>query len=930
MTTSNHLPIFIRAYVENRQKPPRRSSSTRLDRPSRWSVIFDCETTTDPGQALRFGFYQVRDGQKLHEDGVFYDASSLSADDLSSLKNYAARHDLVFRTVRDFIEEVFLKFGFYRRGAIVGFNLPFDISRLAIRHAPARGRPMHGGFSFTLTENTFAPHVRIRHLSRRSALIDFSIPHGPDAAPSRSMRKRGQKRSANRGYFFDAKTLAGALTARSFTLASLCGELGTDTRKHETDEHGGPVTEDYLRYARADVQATWECHCRLLARYAAYGLDVPPHKILSEASIGKACLQKMSVKPLLECQPDFLREMFGRILGAYYGGRAEVRIRREVREVRYCDFKAMYPTVNTLIGLWRFVIGDGLVWRDGTEQARSLLQSVTFEDLQLKHTWRQLTVIARVRPDRDLLPVRAKYDGKSLTIGLNYMTCRDPLWFTLADLLAAKLLTGKTPEIEEAIIFEPGPVQEGLQPVTLLGRDEFNVDPTADDMFRRLVDLRDQADKRHGNAIKIINNSMSYGIAIEINRDDAAKCADLDVYGPTGGRRTRNVAVEEPGTFFNPLLGAIITGAARLMLAVGERLVLDESLEWVFCDTDSLAIARPGDMDRGEFARRVDRVVAWFEALNPYAKPGSILKVEDLNRDPKTGLEVPLYAWAISAKRYALFNVDQNGKPHLRKVSQHGLGHLMPPYEGEIDETRTPNLGVPPWHRHLWQRIVEAALAGTPDRVDLDYHPNFELPALSRYGATTPEQLGWFKTWNEGKPYREQVKPFNFLTVFMEEAFLSPIPDDQAEAIRGKGRPRKRSVSPVAPFHRDPTQAILQAFDRHTGNPVASGILKTYQQALRSYHLSCEGKFENGAFLDRGTTRRRHAVATEVRLIGKEANRVDLDQPGDAPTDYGNLQHTKSLVEMLVVSALRSGTMKPSRRRAEAAQGSNTPRLAKT
>ena len=34
-------------------------------------------------------------------------------------------------------------------------------------------------------------------------------------------------------------------------------------------------------------------------------------------------------------------------------------------------------------------------------------------------------------------------------------------------------------------------------------------------------------------------------------------------------------------------------------------------------------------------------------------------------------------------------------------------------------------------------------------------------------------------------------------------------------------------------------------------------------------------------------TRRRHIVASEVRLIGKEANRVDVDQPGDAAADYG-------------------------------------------
>ena len=40
------------------------------------------------------------------------------------------------------------------------------------------------------------------------------------------------------------------------------------------------------------------------------------------------------------------------------------------------------------------------------------------------------------------------------------------------------------------------------------------------------------------------------------------------------------------------------------------------------------------------------------------------------------------------------------------------------------------------------------------------------------------------------------------------------------------------------------------------------------------YHLSPESKFENGRFLDRGRTERRHIVATEFVLIGKEANMV--------------------------------------------------------
>jgi hypothetical protein len=296
-------------------------------------------------------------------------------------------------------------------------------------------------------------------------------------------------------------------------------------------------------------------------------------------------------------------------------------------------------------------------------------------------------MLVRVRPDGDLLPVRTKYDDKSNTIGVHHLTCVEPLWFTMADLIASKILPGKIPKIEEALRFEPGPIQPGLRPINLLGRSELRIDPENHDLFRHLVNLRDKAEGDTKNAIKTINNATSYGVFIEINRDDAAKSEALNVFGPDGtGRTVRDTAVEEPGRFFNPLLGALITGATRLMLALAERRTLDEGLGWVFCDTDSLAIARPEGVSREAFLACVARVVDWFRPLNPYEKEGSILKVEDLNFDPETVEDRPLFAFAISAKRYALFNLDASGGPVLRKASQHGLGHLMPLYKGSEHE----------------------------------------------------------------------------------------------------------------------------------------------------------------------------------------------------------------------------------------------------
>ena len=137
----------------------------------------------------------------------------------------------------------------------------------------------------------------------------------------------------------------------------------------------------------------------------------------------------------------------------------------------------------------------------------------------------------------------------------------------------------------------------------------------------------------------------------------------------------------------------LITGAARLMLALAERLTLDHGLEWVFCDTDSLAIAKPEGMDMNEFEKKAFHVIDWFISLNPYKKPGSILKIEDINDGKDENSLKPLYCLAISAKRYALFNLDKSGRPILRKASAHGLGHLMEPYSKNEALCGTPVLG---------------------------------------------------------------------------------------------------------------------------------------------------------------------------------------------------------------------------------------------
>src|SRR5215469_15337697 len=58
----------------------------------------------------------------------------------------------------------------------------------------------------------------------------------------------------------------------------------------------------------------------------------------------------------LERQPDFPKEYLGYATSAFVGGRTSAHIRKFAVPVVYTDFLSMYPTVNCLMDLWRFVI----------------------------------------------------------------------------------------------------------------------------------------------------------------------------------------------------------------------------------------------------------------------------------------------------------------------------------------------------------------------------------------------------------------------------------------------------------------------------------------------------------------------------------------------------------------------------------------------
>jgi len=868
--------IATRAYTEMLEEKPGKVSSSisRRSKPKKvsdYTLVFDTETSVDYSQKLRFGFYQLYHLERLIETGLFIREENLSKNDLKIIHSFIKNNPHIkLLSYTDFIDDIFYEFCYENEGVCVGFNLPFDISRLCYKYNPCRLASMRGGFTLHLSENTFHPAVQIKHLSVRSSLIKFvAQPKFPGSTKNKSFR----------GRFVDVSTLASAMYSSHWSLDRLAKHLQTPSQKHTTDEHGR-LSLQYLVYGLQDVQVTYECYIALKDLYESYHLNTPLHSIYSEASIGKAYLSAMGITPYLKTDNILSPEITGYIMSTYYGGRSEVHVRKTITQIAYCDFLSMYPTVCTLMGLWTFVISNGIHAhsdRYTQESISQFLDTVTVDIMQDKSVWKTLQVIVKIQPDNDIVPIRTKYDLTGNNIGINYCTSNTPLWYTLADCISSKLLTGKTPTVLEAIVFTPADTQDGLSPINITGNSEYHINPLEDDFYKRLIELRstvkdvikhtDNPEEKSRldatqQALKICANATSYGIFVEVNVEQYLQAKEVICYSGNESFHTTSQNVEKPGKFFNPLLSTLITGAARLMLTLAECLANREGLSWVFCDTDSMGLCMGDLSDNSNLYTQVENVTQFFDKLNPYdfKKPKQLFKLEEQNYHWETGILYPLYGYAVSSKRLCMFNIDGATTPVMRKISAHGLGHLLAPYyTHNTDDIPSPvvslhDLGnVSLWHYDLWYYYIQTELHGN-NRISLAGLPRLDIPVVCRYAATTPDLISWFTTYNTGKSINDQVKPFNFLLRLM----MKPLSD--------------HNYKPIAIFSKKSSEIYQQVYDRETMIKIPVSELITYSELLDNYHIHPEAKFDNGGYDSVGFTTRKNITVGYVECIGKESN----------------------------------------------------------
>lgn len=764
--------IFVRAHTVV-------SKNKRSQRPSlaKWPkivLVIDTETTIDTVQKLTFGVYRRCKlglaGYQCVEEGLFYE-DGLDMKQRKVLERYVddpknfpgievkmfpppTRLNLCNRS--DFVERVFWKA--IRKGAmVVGFNLPFDLSRLAVKSCAAD----NGGWSLVLSlrksrktgemePNPERPRVVITSKDSKIAFIGLSSIRHPEEWPPESR-------------FLDLRTLAWALRDQSYNLESACEDFGVPGKmKHKP---AGRVTVSEIEYCRQDVRATSGLLNAMKKEFDQHPFELHADRAYSPASLAKSYLDAMNIA-LPEAKFNVSDRELGIAMQSYFGGRAEIRIRKTPVPVVLTDFTSQYPTVNALLGNWEVLTAKSVSFEDCTTEVRKMLRGVKLEDTFYPAFWRRLSFFALTLPDKDILPVRTVYNGRTQNIGLNYLTSEQPIWFAGPDLVASALQTGRAPHIIKAIRMVPHGRQSGLKTTNLAGM--VAISPKSDDFFCRVIEQKSvhkPKNKPLAHFLKILGNSGSYGLFVEVNQGKTSKPVNVKVFSGERSFEMPCSTVEKAGHWYFPPLASLIAAGGRLLLAMLEKSVAEAGGSYLFCDTDSLCIVSnergglvpcPGGTRKLDDGREAVKALSWkedetiagrFNKLNPYNRSlvPEFLKIENINfvdSDPHK-LRRQLFGYAISAKRYVLYS-QKGADISILKASGHGLGYLYPPKVGFNKDANAPK-----WIVEAWNWLLRNEL-GLPSQEPawLDY------PAMMRMALTSPNVM------RAHRP--EWLSPFNF------------------------------------------------------------------------------------------------------------------------------------------------------------------------
>jgi hypothetical protein len=453
--------------------------------------------------------------------------------------------------------------------------------------------------------------------------------------------------------------------------------------------------------------------------------------------------------------------------------------------------------------------------------------------------------------------------------------------------VASRLFRGKSVHIVKAIRMVAHGCQSELQSTNLGGM--VSIDPAKEDFYRKVIEQRiahKSKNKPIANFLKVLANSGSYGLFVEVNTETNTKEKNVRYFsGERSGRKLTNY-VEKPGAWYFPPLASLITSGGRLLLAMLEKSVQNQSGSYLFCDTDSMCIV--GSKQRrlvpcigGQFKlngedavktlslKQVESIAHKFNKLNPYDPKlvQDILKIEDINHidsDPNKSYR-QLIGYAVSAKRYTLFTESKDGIS-IEKASGHGLGYLFAPKERNSDENDADDEPeeTPKWVIEAWEYLLRKEFGLEQKK------PSWlKLPAMMRMVMSSPNVLrigrpDWLAPFNfflfpilgiDGYPLGHDKETFQFITRFETDR-------KKWSKLKGinlrDGHTFQISMIPNSSWQNvfpDSFQVILNQY-----------LAKPEVKSLAPDGTVCDGKTT-------GLLRRGNIVARSLVPVGKETDR---------------------------------------------------------
>jgi hypothetical protein len=852
--------------------------------------VLDCETELHGAQRLLVACYryvrvtwhrQVPTLTTIQEGLIVPDElGARDPDALALVHDYARRHDpsvdlshrdatrsLLVLTRAEFCERMLWGACWRNRATLVGFNLGFDISRLRLSWHEGRGRHK-GAFVLRLWEyqggdNRFRPNVVARRLDNRRSLFSWTGVLDPpdDGAPHRSTDD----------HFLDLRTLSFALTNASHSLESACAAFHVDYRKRPATL--GAIGPDLLDYVREDVDAATRLAEATLAEFHRHPVTLSADRAYSPAAIGAAYFRRIGIRPP-RAHAEISSAQISQAMAAFYGPRVEVRIRHLPVPVSLVDFSSQYANVARLLGLWDLLAAERLVAVDATAEVRALVASSDFESVFDPDFWRGLVGVALIRASGDHMPTRAWFAGPGDVprVGLGPLESDRLLPVSLADAVAAKLATGRAPEIISAWRVLGEGRSKRLRVAWLGSKVRF--DPYSDDWWATLIDARGRlGPSLLANGLKAQGNGTAYGNWIRL--DQQARPDIVTVFDRAGGEGRQTVdRPEEPFAWTFPPFAAAVTGGDRLLMALLERLLANSGGMFASANTDSATVvscpaerlvACPGGPEKLPDGRDAIRALSWRqvdEVRESFLSLGT-----GLNLTPENfldGSRHQLHAVGIAGSRVILYREIAGGRRRIVKRSEVALGDLRSPLgpgslQTFIDQTASWMLdyildeAAAPlsW---FGKRAATEIPMGTPGRVD----------SLGEYGS-----------------------PFGFAM-------------GARRARRATGAFGGEPVRLLAPAGGDPATATW--VEVPTGKPVPSSSaveIATYGEELVRLVLQPEHKMLGpDGDVCRATTKGvlipRRACVAAIHLVGKEGNRIDdvatgeVTDPDEVLTDYGD------------------------------------------